>query len=326
MLGTGRARAVRRLGPLAALVCACAFPAHAQTAGTDSLRLHWTAPGDDGMAGAAAAYEVRQSLAPIVTEADYALAEVIPGPPTPGPAATWQTMRVRGLAAATTYWFCVRSVDEAGNWSGLSNVLRWDGQFDTAPPNAPASVAAVPEDEGKMVRVSWRANSEPDLAGYYVFRSPTPQGPWEEAGRVDRLQTEFLDQRLPLAPVLAYQVAAYDSRGNISPRSRAVTVDVAAAVPDHWRLMPAYPNPARADERQRIPVAAPAAAVAVIEVRDASDTRVRRLEGVRRAPGLMEFEWDGRNDAGRLCAPGVYHARLVADDGVRHSIRLARLP
>ena len=327
MPGTGRARALRQAGPLAALVCACLFSgqAHAQSAGSDSLRLRWTAPGDDGWVGTAASYEVRRSTSPIVTEVDYALATLVPGPPAPASAYSSQSFRVRGLAIGSTYWFCIRSVDEAGNWSGLSNVLRWDGTLDTAPPRAPSNVAAAPEEEGKVVRVTWRPNTEPDLAGYVVFRAPTVQGPWEEAGRVGNRVAEFLDERLPQAPVLVYQVSAFDTGGNLSARSSAVVVSVAGAAPTAWRLMPAYPNPARVGDVQRIPVASPAAATAVLEVVDAADQRVRRIEAVVRAPGLIEFTWDGRNDAGRECAPGVYRAWLTAD-GVRQFIRLARLP
>ncbi len=327
MQGTLRVHALFRRGSLAAIACACLLTghAHAQSAGADSLRLHWTAPTDDGSTSAVANFEVRKSSSAILTEVDYALASILPGVPTPGPAGTPQVMRVRGLASGVSHWFCVRSVDAAGNWSGLSNILKWDGALDTAAPQAPANVSATPDDEFKVVRITWRPNTEPDLAGYYVFRSASVQGPWEEAGRVQGQTTEFLDSRLPAAPVLVYQVAAYDARGNVSARSRAVTVELGIDAPSAWRLLPAYPNPARAGDSQRIPVAAPVAATAILEVVDAAESRVRRLEAVLRAPGLIEFQWDGRNDAGRLCAPGVYRAWLLAD-GVRKSIRLARLP
>lgn len=327
MRGAGRARAIRRLGPLLALACACTLPAaaYAQAGVTDSLRLTWTSPADDGPLGRALAYEVRRASSLIVTEADYAQAVILPDAPAPAAAGAPQSMRVRGLTPGSAYWFCIRSVDGSGNWSGLSNVLRWDGALDTAPPVAPANVVARSEDDGKVVRVSWQPNAEPDLAGYLVYRAETMQGPWAEAGRVTGSRTEFLDQRLPETPELVYQVAAFDSRGNVSARSRAVVVRVGAAAPSEWRLLPAYPNPARGDDVQRIPVAAPAASLAAIEVLDAAEQRVRRLEAVVSVPGLIEFRWDGRNDAGRLCAPGVYRAWLIAD-GVRRSIRVARLP
>ncbi len=329
MTGTGRACAIRRLGPLLILACACAClaPGRAQAQGSasDSLRLTWTAPGDDGLVGTVSRYEARGSTSPIVTEVDYALATLLPGAPTPSPARSHQSMRVRGLAPGTVYWFCVRSVDEAGNWSGLSNVLRWDGLLDTSAPQAPENVAAVPQEEGKAVRVTWRPNTEGDLAGYAVFRAEDPDGPWAQTGRVAGDVNEWVDQRLPEAPVLSYQVAAFDEQGNLSARSRAVVVNVLEGAPTAWKLRAAYPNPVRIGGRERIPVAAPAAAVTTLEVVDGGGQRVRRLASVLSAPGLTEFEWDGRNEAGQLCAPGVYRAWLLAD-GVRQSIRLARLP
>lgn len=99
-----------------ALDARVAFPA------TQSLvTLTWTAPGDDGTIGLAARYDVRYSLSPI-TAANFAQAIVAPGPPDPGAAGTLQTFTIGGLQSGATYYFAVKSVDDAGNWSAISNV------------------------------------------------------------------------------------------------------------------------------------------------------------------------------------------------------------
>ena len=90
-----------------------------------SVTLVWSAPGDDGPYGAAAAYACRFAETP-VTEENWDAAEAVPLPADlcPGPAGARDRATVTGLAAGSAYWFAVRTRDEAGNWSGVSNSLR----------------------------------------------------------------------------------------------------------------------------------------------------------------------------------------------------------
>ena len=86
-----------------------------------SVQLTWTAVGDDGTTGTAAAYDVRQSASRILTLAQFNAATAVTGPPTPSASGTAQQMAVSGLTANTSYYFAVRVRDEVPNWSGLSN-------------------------------------------------------------------------------------------------------------------------------------------------------------------------------------------------------------
>lgn len=85
-----------------------------------SVNLSWTAPGDDGSTGTAASYDIRYSTAPI-TEANWSMADRATGEPIPAVANTGQSDRVNGLSANTTYYFAMKTIDEAGNVSSLSN-------------------------------------------------------------------------------------------------------------------------------------------------------------------------------------------------------------
>ncbi|UWZ79927.1 CxxxxCH/CxxCH domain-containing protein [Geoalkalibacter halelectricus] len=92
--------------------------------------LYWHAPGNDGLEGGPAhRYDIRyRESAPynpadaIDSEAKWAAAtQVVGAPPLPAQPGRSQGFEVLGLNPGKDYFFSVRSVDEAGNWSALSN-------------------------------------------------------------------------------------------------------------------------------------------------------------------------------------------------------------
>lgn len=296
--------------------------ARSQGAPTDTVTLAWTAPGDDGTVGTASAYEVRVSTSPL-DEAGWSAATVVVGPPAPLPAGARQTVVVRGLAYGTTYWFGIKTVDEAGNWSELSNVMRWDWVLDTAPPAAPTGLSALAQ-AGSGVALSWSANAEPDLAGYIVYRA-LGGGPFGAiAGPL--ASTGHTDATVPAGTgTVRYQVSAIDDSGNESARSAIASVTLEAA-PGLWTLAPGYPNPSGPGATVRIPVTAPpGGGTARLEIVNSAGQRVRRTEPAAFLPGPSEIQWDGRNDAGREVAPGVYTAWLLAGPS-RVAVRVVRVP
>jgi len=86
--------------------------------------LQWTAPGDDGNNGQATGYDLRyqiSQLGQIDTEEEWIEANQVDGEPQPSPAGQVDEMIVTGLIADSSYYFCIKAYDEAGNYSGLSN-------------------------------------------------------------------------------------------------------------------------------------------------------------------------------------------------------------
>ena len=71
--------------------------AHAEAAAPDTVRLVWTAPGDDGRVGTATDYELRVSASPINAN-NWDQATVVPGTPgvgvTPVPKTNWEMLSV----------------------------------------------------------------------------------------------------------------------------------------------------------------------------------------------------------------------------------------
>jgi len=100
---------------------------NAAGAGTSSVTLEWTAPGDDGYVGVATRYDLRYALAPI-TPQNFDHGTPAPAIPRPAVAGVRQHARVSGLEPNRVYYFALKAIDDAGNWSLLSNVA-----FKTAP-------------------------------------------------------------------------------------------------------------------------------------------------------------------------------------------------
>jgi hypothetical protein len=87
----------------------------------DYALLAWTAPGDDGSTGTAAGYDLRYSTQPI-TAGNFASATQVATPPPILAAGSAQSYAMTGLTGSTTYYFALKTRDEAGNWSAISNL------------------------------------------------------------------------------------------------------------------------------------------------------------------------------------------------------------
>lgn len=104
--------------PVADLTVETAATAH------DAVTLTWTAPGDDGDSGTALLYDVRYASGLASgSDFDFTTADPAQGEPAPGPAGSAEVFTVAGLAAERTYYFALKTFDEMGNVSGLSNVV-----------------------------------------------------------------------------------------------------------------------------------------------------------------------------------------------------------
>jgi hypothetical protein len=275
--GAGSPPAVRSLALAWALTLALGAGTARAQAPADTVSLMWTAPGDDGNIGTAQGYEMRMSLAPI-DESNWSGATLVAGAPPPLPAGTTQLMVARGLSYGTTYYFAIKTVDDAGNWSPISNLVRWDWVFDTAPPAAPSGLAAALAAGG--VRVTWTPNSEADLAGYSVYRALAASGPFTDVSGSLLASPTFLDATVPPGTaVVWYQVTARDNSGNESARSSIASLTLVATATGTWSLDPGYPNPSPAGATVHIPLTVPAGAgEARIEIVNNIGQRVRRID------------------------------------------------
>lgn len=86
-----------------------------------SATLSWSAPGDDGNIGTAAVYALRYSTdMDALLQWDFALR--VSDEPIPEPAGATQQHWIVGLTPDSAYYFAIKTQDDAGNWSPLSNI------------------------------------------------------------------------------------------------------------------------------------------------------------------------------------------------------------
>lgn len=87
----------------------------------NSVRLSWSAPGGNGNTGCAWEYDVRYSEGSSAFNWDTAIQ--VPGSSLPLPSASgsFQQIFINGLANSPSYTFAIRTSDENGNWSEISN-------------------------------------------------------------------------------------------------------------------------------------------------------------------------------------------------------------
>lgn len=92
---------------------------------SSSVRVSWTAEGDDGNLGTAASYDLRYATTAITNETEFAAATpfAIPPPQAPG---TSESAIVTGLTLSVDHYFALKIIDGAGN-SSLSNSPRVGG-------------------------------------------------------------------------------------------------------------------------------------------------------------------------------------------------------
>ena len=131
--------------------------------GHGKIGLNWTAPGDDGQSGVADNYVIKYSNE-FITEASWPLALPMPDPPAPLDAGTAQACTVDGLAEGEIYYLAIRSYDDAGNESELSNIP----EAFASGISPPEPISTVPDsDAGRVTLTCLSVDSYYPL--YYIF-------------------------------------------------------------------------------------------------------------------------------------------------------------
>jgi len=132
----------------------------------DSVCLVWTAPGDDGVVGRAAAYDVRRtSFKAFAGRFDVGTpSEAAPAPDSAGGSESWGVGR---LSAGVTTWFWLRTRDAAGNLSRGSNLVGFTRPLGTARV-AGMALAVRQRPTGLPVALDWQGTGAESIRFYDV--------------------------------------------------------------------------------------------------------------------------------------------------------------
>jgi fibronectin type 3 domain-containing protein len=128
------------------------------------------------------------------------------------------------------YEYVVRAVSlgtEGGQVESLNSNSVEITPVDIYPPSAPERVTIGPA-LGRL-SVFWSASPEPDIAGYYIYRSTDPNLPkdaWTKLTPTLYTRTTFTDENVEVGKTYYYYVVAVDTAGNVSPPSEVISETV----------------------------------------------------------------------------------------------------
>jgi len=148
-----------------------------------SVTLIWTAPGQDSLVGRAARYDLRYSTQMIMPQ-NFLPAVEAPDLPLPAAPGTVQSCVLDGLPSGVVCYFAIKTVDQAGNWSAMSNVIA------CVPRATPALAPALltPEDGAMGVAtvptLVWQASSGATSYRLQVGRTPVFGSPLMNHGGI----------------------------------------------------------------------------------------------------------------------------------------------
>lgn len=205
------------------------FELYEDPADYSTLRLSWTAPGDDGSNGTATGYDLRRAGAAI-SEGTFPAATVVSGVPAPHAAGYLERFDVTGLTAETTYCFALKTADEKANSSGVSN-----SSCATTPGQPPGTitdlvVSGVGPKTATLTFTAPGADGAQGTASRYEMRwskSRINSLNWDAATAVDPLPTPGAAGAAQTATVSGltglttyyFAVRAVDGAGNIGALS-----------------------------------------------------------------------------------------------------------
>jgi hypothetical protein len=279
----------------------------------DSVVLNWTAPGNDGMTGTAARYQLKATgLASDVTNFTSGVRTDLPAP---DPAGAAERFALAVSAPGSRLYFCLRALDAAGNVASPSNVV----------------VVLLPVSDGTQVTtlgafsagdstvvLRWRAPGA-TLSGYEVrgARAPLDDASWSAAplqrahapaaGALDSLKIGGLEP----GASWWFAVRAVPAGGAPGPISNVASITVPMT---GWLAHRAGLAIAPHTQPSRLPVrldwqGVPPGTDARIELFDLAGRKLRAFT-LERGRLSGSIQWNGRDNEQYAVPAGLYFARL----------------
>lgn len=193
-----------------------------QRVGETTIDIAFIPSGDEYFFGQAKTLDLRYSKENITSE-NFEAAEKYLHLPELMPVGQRQSWQLMDLEPGTEYYIAMKIVDESGNKSDVSTVVRAE-TFDTVPPVVPADVRMEARDG--EISISWVPNTEKDLAGYRIYYKQE-----DSYYNVIDLNAEAIGhilKDLKNGKNYSLSMTAVDVRGNESERTEEVAVKPSA--------------------------------------------------------------------------------------------------
>ncbi|MBN2070184.1 MAG: T9SS type A sorting domain-containing protein [Candidatus Krumholzibacteriota bacterium] len=188
---------------------------------------------------------------------------------------------------------------------------------DNLPPEPPEGLMADQSAAPEGLKLTWNVNVENDLSHYAVYRGSSEDFVPEPGNKIATpVNAEYFDSDWHWSSNYYYKISALDVHGNESGfailRPDDVTGSEIPGVPATNYLAQNFPNPFNPVTRIEYGLSAPANVS--LKIYDAAGRLVRELVDEGRAAARYAEVWDGRDDAGRQVASGMYFYRIEAGE------------
>lgn len=329
-----RARVFAAVLFLAAGMVIAPLLASAQIGASNTRTLLWTAPGDDGNVGRASHYEIHYSSSPISDSADSVTfaawwsgsSTILDNAFVPAPSSAGRTdsTHVTNLSYGSTYYFVLRTQDDAQNWSYFSNVAVSVLPACSAPTTTP-TLTAAPDSAG--ISLGWTGN-DPLATHIQIYRGASP-ALLTLMTTLPSSDTQYEDTSVSGGVTYYYALAWSADCGN-GPIGSATAVTKprpmgAPPAPHGTASIAAYPNPSQGAIRFVVNIQGSASEQGTVWLYDLAGHRVALLAEGSFPAGSSSFTWERLSSTGHAVAPGYYEA-IGTIGGSKVRERLILLP
>ncbi len=204
------------------------------------------------------------------------------------------------------------------NWTAFFVRTRTSvqGEFFDSPPDSGFSVNNMQPNPptGWMVdysppqgtQLSWDPSGNEQFAHFRIYRSAQPDTPIQPATLFAvTTETNYYDET---TTHWYYQLTLVTIDGNESLPASA-NLSAVGDSPSMFQMQPNVPNPFNPSTNIYF-VTGTGEEPVHLDIFDARGRKIRSFLGVSLSTGQHQVRWDGRDNTGRNCASGVYHARL----------------
>ena len=194
-------------------------------------------------------------------------------------------------------------------------------------PGAPEDLAATPYSD--HVHLAWSANSEPDIAGYNLYRGESAGGPYTRLNDTLIIATGYDDYTIPAGVTRYYCVTAQIKAGTESRLSDevAASTGIAEITTQGAGFVSVSPNPFTQTTRIRYSILDTGCSTdnPCVMIYDATGRLVRVFYPESSIQDQVSvFVWDGTDDAGRRLPAGIFFIELKTGGAARR-VKVAKI-